>query len=565
MSTFSNKIFQNIDNNITKEKNDINKSGITHSSRFLMQLYQILEDKNNEKIIHWGNDGKYFIIENLYDFTEKILPKYYNHSNYASFVRQLNKYNFHKLKITPIENAFQNSLFIKGQKNIISNILKKKKNKNDMNIVNDNITCLVKYKKNNFLNDFNNLGGNNDNNNKNNLNNLSFDKHSLSLDEDFDNNNSFMNKEKSSNSNSYIRINSNSVFKPIINNQSQMNEIKLKQNLMNENTIEKNKNKKKISKKDVYDLLNDIINKTDKNSTNQKKLNAKMDSLSSKNMEYINKNNILLNEIEKRNELNQKFEKFFSFIQEVINIKNLNNKNLLLSDSSNNNYKNDSNDSELNNLEIINLADPPNEGNKIIKPKPKEYLNNKPINNEAESFQSFFNKYFENSKNKKLLINSENNTNNNFNNEPNINKTNNKFISKYSNTINSDNMSYINDPICKEKNSIDNSSLFLKRKRSNSNYSSFSNNISDNLNNNDNMLFGNINQNDFNINNKSELNWNSNINSNNISNNFNRSFDADYIQDKNSYRKDSLNNSSYSFIDIPNKSNLNDSNYKKFV
>ena len=566
MSTFSNKIFQNIDNNITKEKNDINKSGITHSSRFLMQLYQILEDKNNEKIIHWGNDGKYFIIENLYDFTEKILPKYYNHSNYASFVRQLNKYNFHKLKITPIENAFQNSLFIKGQKNIISNILKKKKNKNDMNIVNDNITCLVKYKKNNFLNDFNNLGGNNDNNNKNNLNNLSFDKHSLSLDEDFDNNNnSFMSKEKSLNSNSYIRINSNSVFKPIINNQSQMNEIKLKQNLMNENTIEKNKNKKKISKKDVYDLLNDIINKTDKNSSNQKKLNAKMDSLSSKNMEYINKNNILLNEIEKRNELNQKFEKFFSFIQEVINIKNLNNKNLLLSDSSNNNYKNDSNDSELNNLEIINSADPPNEGNKIIKPKPKEYLNNKPINNEAESFQSFFNKYFENSKNKKLLINSENNTNNNFNNEPNINKTNNKFISKYSNTINSDNMSYINDPICKEKNSIDNSSLFLKRKRSNSNYSSFSNNISDNLNNNDNMLFGNINQSNFNINNKSELNWNSNINSNNISNNFNRSFDADYIQDKNSYRKDSLNNSSYSFIDIPNKSNLNDSNYKKFV
>ena len=565
MSTFSNKIFQNIDNNITKEKNDINKSGITHSSRFLMQLYQILEDKNNEKIIHWGNDGKYFIIENLYDFTEKILPKYYNHSNYASFVRQLNKYNFHKLKITPIENAFQNSLFIKGQKNIISNILKKKKNKNDMNIVNDNITCLVKYKKNNFLNDFNNLGGNNDNNNKNNLNNLSFDKHSLSLDEDFDNNNSFMNKEKSSNSNSYIRINSNSVFKPIINNQSQMNEIKLKQNLMNENTIEKNKNKKKISKKDVYDLLNDIINKTDKNSSNQKKLNAKMDSLSSKNMEYINKNNILLNEIEKRNELNQKFEKFFSFIQEVINIKNLNNKNLLLSDSSNNNYKNDSNDSELNNLEIINSADPPNEGNKIIKPKPKEYLNNKPINNEAESFQSFFNKYFENSKNKKLLIDSENNTNNNFNNESNINKTNNKFISKYSNTINSDNMSYINDPICKEKNSIDNSSLFLKRKRSNSNYSSFSNNISDNLNNNDNMLFGNINQSDFNINNKSELNWNSNINSNNISNNFNRSFDADYIQDKNSYRKDSLNNSSYSFIDIPNKSNINDSNYKKFV
>ena len=562
MSTFSNKIFQNIDNNITKEKNDINKLGISHSSRFLMQLYHILEDKNNEKIIHWGNDGKYFIIENLYDFSEKILPKYYNHNNYASFVRQLNKYNFHKLKISPNENAFQNSLFIKGQKNIISNILRKKKNKNDMNIMNDNITCLVKYKKNNFLNDFNNLGEKNDNNNKNNL---SFDKHSLSLDEDFDNSNSFINKEKSSNSNSYIKINSNSVFKPIINNQNQFNEIKLKQNLMNGNTIEKNKNKQKISKKDVYDLLNDIINKADKNSLNQKKLNAKMDSLSSRNMEYINKNNMMLNEMKKRNEYNQKYENFFSFIQEMINVKNFNNKNRLLSDSANNILKSDSNDSELNNLEIINSADPPNDENKIMKPKPKEYLNNKSINNDTESFQSFFNKYFENSKNKKLLINSENNQNNNIKIEPNINKINHKFTSKYSNTINSDNMSYINDPICKEKNSIDNSSLFLKRKRSNSNYSSFSNNISDNLYNNDNTFFGNINQNDFNINNKSEINWNSNINSNNISNNFNKNFDADYIQDKNSYRKDSLNNSSYSFIDIPNKSNLSESNYKKFL
>ena len=133
-------------------------------------------------------------------------------------------------------------------------------------------------------------------------------------------------------------------------------------------------------------------------------------------------------------------------------------------------------------------------------------------------------------------------------------------------------MSYINDPIYKDKfnfdgrkNSIDNSSLFLKRKRSNSFYSSFSNNVSDNLNNNDNILFGNINQNDFNINNRSEINWNSNINSNNINNNFNKSFDADYSQDKNSYRKDSLNNSSYSFIDVPNKSNIIDNTYKKFV
>ena len=37
MSVFSNKNFQIIDNNKAKENNNINKSGISHSSRFLIQ------------------------------------------------------------------------------------------------------------------------------------------------------------------------------------------------------------------------------------------------------------------------------------------------------------------------------------------------------------------------------------------------------------------------------------------------------------------------------------------------------------------------------------------------
>ena len=538
MSVISNKNLKNIDENLTKEIHEINHSGSSHNSKFLIQLYEILEDENNENIIHWGEDGKYFVIENMYDFIEKILPKYYNHNNFASFVRQLNKYNFHKIKTSINENAFQNNQFIKGKKDLISNILRKKKRKRDLEPGIENITSLVKYKKNNYLDDLNNLGKNYENKN-----NFSFDRHSLSLDEENENNNNAKKIINGDNqNNNFIRYNSNSTFIPFIN--KQINPLILKQNLSNESTENKINKHKKISKKAVNDLLNEIINKSDKISKKQKTLNVKMDSLSSKNKEYIDKNNIILKEIETKNDNNKILDQFISFILDVKNINRI--KNRLLPENINNINKSDSNDSSLNNIEIINSAEHLEEGNKSI--NSKEFIDKASSENEYGTFQSFYNKYFERKKNNGLLLSSENNPKNN----------NNLFISKNSNSIKFDNISKMNDTFSKDKfnlergNSNDNFSSFFKRNRSNSFHSSFSNNISDNLSNNDNILFGNSSQNDYNINNRSEIIWNNNIDSNNINNNLNKSFDADYSQGKNS-RKDSLNNSSYSFIDLPSK------------
>ena len=550
MSVILKKNLQNIDENLTKEIHEINHSGITHNSKFLIQLYDILEDENNKNIIHWGEDGQYFIIENMYDFIEKILPKYYNHNNYASFVRQLNKYNFHKIKTSINENAFQNNQFIKGKKDLISNILRKKKRKRDFGTGVENVTSLVKYKKNNYLDDLNNLGKNLENKN-----NFSFERHSLSLDEENENINNNTNKifNRDNPNNNFIRYNSNSNFIPFIS--KQINPLILKQNLSNESTENKNNKHKKISKKAVDDLLNEIINKSDKISKKQKTLNVKIDSLSSKNKEYIDNNNIILKEIESKNDNNKILDQFISFILDVKNINKM--KNRLLPENINNIQKNESNDSSLNNIEIINSADHLEEGNKSI--NSKEILDKKVSENEYGTFQSFYNKYFESKKNKGLLLSFENNpkNNNNFKLEQ-KNSNSNIFVSKNSNAFNADTISKMNDTFSKDKfsfergNSNDNFSSIFKRNRSNSFHSSLSNNISDNLSNNDNILFGNSNQNDYNINNRSEIIWNNNIDSNNINNNLNKSFDADYSQGKNS-RKDSLNNSSYSFIDLPSK------------
>ena len=65
---------------------------------FLVKLYKILNESEYSSFIHWGSDGQSIIISDSNGLTKKVLPKYYNHHNFASFVRQLNMYNFHKIR-----------------------------------------------------------------------------------------------------------------------------------------------------------------------------------------------------------------------------------------------------------------------------------------------------------------------------------------------------------------------------------------------------------------------------------------------------------------------------------
>lgn len=59
------------------------------------QWYSFL-DVNYSHLIRWSDDGRSFIVLDEDEFARTLIPELFKHNNYASFVRQLNMYGFHK-------------------------------------------------------------------------------------------------------------------------------------------------------------------------------------------------------------------------------------------------------------------------------------------------------------------------------------------------------------------------------------------------------------------------------------------------------------------------------------
>ena len=106
------------------------------SDRFLLKLYEILNKEEYNKIIHWSKNGSYIIITNIHSLTKKILPTYFNHQNFSSFVRQLNMYNFHKIRTNPNKNEqyFIHESFNKAKTLKEIKSFKRKTKDNDKNL-----------------------------------------------------------------------------------------------------------------------------------------------------------------------------------------------------------------------------------------------------------------------------------------------------------------------------------------------------------------------------------------------------------------------------------------------
>ncbi|KAJ1654101.1 kinase-regulated stress-responsive transcription factor skn7, partial [Coemansia sp. RSA 25] len=66
---------------------------------FVKKLFRMLEDEAHHEIVSWGHEGDSFVVKDPNEFSKFVLPQHFKHNNFASFVRQLNKYDFHKVKV----------------------------------------------------------------------------------------------------------------------------------------------------------------------------------------------------------------------------------------------------------------------------------------------------------------------------------------------------------------------------------------------------------------------------------------------------------------------------------
>ncbi|KAF9764033.1 Transcription factor prr1 [Nosema granulosis] len=100
---------------------------------FVKKLYNILDNIEYTRYITWSDDGKSFLILDPQEFSENVLTNFFRHKNVSSFIRQLNKYDFHKVKSTsavlekygPQVLEFKNVYFEQGNRNQLYKIRRK--------------------------------------------------------------------------------------------------------------------------------------------------------------------------------------------------------------------------------------------------------------------------------------------------------------------------------------------------------------------------------------------------------------------------------------------------------
>ncbi|KAF2288981.1 hypothetical protein GH714_023226 [Hevea brasiliensis] len=90
----------------------------------LIEDVRYVDDSSTDEIVSWSSNKNSFVVWNPPEFARLLLPTYFKHNNFSSFIRQLNTYGFRK--IDPERWEFANEDFVKDQKHLLKNIHRRK-------------------------------------------------------------------------------------------------------------------------------------------------------------------------------------------------------------------------------------------------------------------------------------------------------------------------------------------------------------------------------------------------------------------------------------------------------
>jgi hypothetical protein len=85
---------------------------------FPIRLHNMLsgvEAQGLTHIVSWQPHGRSFLVHKPQEFSDHIMPLYFNQGKFASFQRQLNLYGFKRLTRGPDTGSYYNELFLKGR------------------------------------------------------------------------------------------------------------------------------------------------------------------------------------------------------------------------------------------------------------------------------------------------------------------------------------------------------------------------------------------------------------------------------------------------------------------